>query len=537
MTNIRSVIEPSVINELMLKTAVENQGPQALQANKIVEEDGIPFEHVLLLQLDFRNILQIENLWQFKALRKLQLDNNIIEKIEGLEELKNLTWLDLSFNNIEHIEGLSHLSKLEDLSLYSNRITKLENLDQLSKLQVLSVGNNLIDDFENVLYLRSLKNVQCLNLAGNPVTGRENYRLQVAAHLSQLRYLDYRIISKEEKVVASEKYGHVVEELVAADLIKEKEKEEIRKEEEKRLLHKEAFVENFEGSQFFDLMFAEDKVGTLFTMLPGTEKYFKTFKEQFIKTVEDLLKLGLDEHQRRNNERREFLKSVEETVLNNRALGTEKVEAFVEYKNSVFQELQQLDPESENPEVVEKFNSLFQEFHRETSLLLNELMNLEMTLIDQLEEIYREFEHQLTEMVNSFVELVHVSMAHLRELEQFYTEDLSELAMSCLERFIRNDVDLDLPEGLHVVFVNKDTVKNAVSSSHEHRLAVIDEREDILTSTIYIWMNDLLNQLNLEEQERNRHKVLEINHFIDKQREEVDENRDLASEEDIHFCL
>ncbi|XP_022236189.1 dynein regulatory complex subunit 3-like isoform X2 [Limulus polyphemus] len=228
MNSIRSGKEPAVINELMLKTAIEKQGPQALQAKKNVEEDGIPFEHILSLQLDFKNILQIENMWQFKALKKLQLDNNIIEKIQGLEELKNLTWLDLSFNNIEHIEGLSHLSKLEDLSLYSNRITKLENLDQLSKLQVLSIGNNLIEDFEN-------------------------------------------------KVAASEKYGYVVEQLLAADLTKEQEKEEIRKEEEKKIVHKEAFVENLEGSQFFDSMFAEDKEGTLFTMLPGAEEYFKTY--------------------------------------------------------------------------------------------------------------------------------------------------------------------------------------------------------------------------------------------------------------------
>ncbi|XP_013792133.2 dynein regulatory complex subunit 3-like [Limulus polyphemus] len=195
--------------------------------------------------------------------------------------------------------------------------------------------------------------------------------------------------------------------------------------------------------------------------------------------------------------------------------------------------MQQLDPESENPELVDRFNSLFQEFHREASLLLNELMNLEMTLIDQLEEIHREFEHQLTEMVSSFVEVVQAYMTQLRELEQVYTEHVSELTISCLERFIRNDAELDLPEGLHVVFVDKDTVMSAISSSHEQHLAVIDEREDTLVSRIYTWMNELVNELNLEEQDRNRHKVLEINHFIDNQREEVDELRELGSQEEI----
>ena len=39
------------------------------------------------------DILRIENLSQFAALKKLQLDNNIIEKIDGLECLVNLEWL------------------------------------------------------------------------------------------------------------------------------------------------------------------------------------------------------------------------------------------------------------------------------------------------------------------------------------------------------------------------------------------------------------------------------------------------------------
>ena len=40
-----------------------------------------------------KDILRIENLWQFENITKLQLDNNVIEKIEGLENLVNLVWL------------------------------------------------------------------------------------------------------------------------------------------------------------------------------------------------------------------------------------------------------------------------------------------------------------------------------------------------------------------------------------------------------------------------------------------------------------
>jgi hypothetical protein len=51
----------------------------------------------------FKDILRIENLWQFSNLVKLQLDNNIIEKIEGLDNLKNLIWLGMHLLNSNFI--------------------------------------------------------------------------------------------------------------------------------------------------------------------------------------------------------------------------------------------------------------------------------------------------------------------------------------------------------------------------------------------------------------------------------------------------
>ena len=109
----------------MLQTAVESQGPTG-QAGKIAKNEGIAYNAVLSLRLDFRNILKMEYLWQFSALTKLQLDNNIIEVISGIEKMVNLTWLDLSFNHIEVIAGLDQNTKLTDLSLANNRIQHIQ---------------------------------------------------------------------------------------------------------------------------------------------------------------------------------------------------------------------------------------------------------------------------------------------------------------------------------------------------------------------------------------------------------------------------
>lgn len=174
----------------------------------------VMFEHCLLHNISYSDILKIDHLWQFTSLTKLHLDNNIIEKIEGLESLVSLVWLgkyklfhtnahpelfmiqknviswvdefcrllkiitlpnimhiflkpkcilymydifkiisfstDLSFNNIEKIEGLDKLVNLQDLSLFNNRISVIENLDTLLSLQILSIGNNFIPELDSV---------------------------------------------------------------------------------------------------------------------------------------------------------------------------------------------------------------------------------------------------------------------------------------------------------------------------------------------------------------------------------------------------
>lgn len=120
MSRLYDIKESNVINEEMLKKAVEEQGPQD-QAGLIAKAEGLKYDKVTELRLDYRSkisqfsiftfafllyvllhtvydayfpeILKIDHLWQFTSLTKLQLDNNIIEKIDGLEKLTNLVWL------------------------------------------------------------------------------------------------------------------------------------------------------------------------------------------------------------------------------------------------------------------------------------------------------------------------------------------------------------------------------------------------------------------------------------------------------------
>lgn len=54
MSRLYDTIEPSVIDEQMLKNAVEEQGPKG-EAGRIAKQEGIDFGDVLSLRLDFKS--------------------------------------------------------------------------------------------------------------------------------------------------------------------------------------------------------------------------------------------------------------------------------------------------------------------------------------------------------------------------------------------------------------------------------------------------------------------------------------------------
>ena len=106
MSRLYDAAEPGVLDENLLHSLIIEQGPDG-EAGKIIEKEGIEFDEVTELRIDFKSnnfiinlhksitsdIQQIENLWQLKNLVKLRLDNNIISCINGLDQLVNLEWL------------------------------------------------------------------------------------------------------------------------------------------------------------------------------------------------------------------------------------------------------------------------------------------------------------------------------------------------------------------------------------------------------------------------------------------------------------
>ncbi|KAL5473023.1 hypothetical protein EMCRGX_G027463 [Ephydatia muelleri] len=510
MSHLYYTVEPGVISEALLHQCVQEQGPEG-EAGRIARSEGIDFREVNTLRLDFKNILRIEHLWQFRNLRRLQLDNNIIECIDGLDQLVNLEWLDLSFNNIEDISGLNALVNLRDLSLAHNRIAKIQNLEGLTKLQTLSIAGNIIAELENVAYLRQFACLQCLVLKENPLAEDQRYPHYVIAYIPSLIYLDFRLVQEDTRLSAHAMFQEMMEELALVEREKERKSVEYTAAQQKEKTLKEAYVDGLAGMALFDAMFEEDKDAQCFRLMPEVPVLLESYATKFAVVCEELKDIGLRELQRRNEERAIYQASHEETCTANQKASVRKVQEFEEIKQKL------LGSASSSPsEVVKQLEDVINGLH-------HDLMQLEMLLVEQIEEGAKDFERNYSEQVSTFLEHVQAHMTRLRDLENTYHETVSEKAQMILEKFIKNQLDIELPDELRVLMVDKDTLVGALNAAHDCHLLAIDNKEDSIVSRAKKDRDSLIETIQNSELKRNRQKIVEIEQYIEQQKGEEDE--------------
>eukprot|EP00075_Anas_platyrhynchos_P001514 XP_005017067.2 dynein regulatory complex subunit 3 isoform X1 [Anas platyrhynchos] len=506
-------IKPNVIDDEMLQKAVEEQWPEDI--GRLAKSEGIDLKNVMELQLSFRNILQIDNLWQFENLTKLQLDNNIIEKIEALESLVHLVWLDLSFNNIEVIEGLDTLVKLQDLSLYNNRISKIEHMDTLQELQIFSIGKNNLTALEDVVYLRRFKKLRTLNLTGNPFCEEEQYVLFVVAHIPDLVYLDFKRVSDTTRELAVSKYHYLIDPLEHEEAQALAQLEEKLAKQKELEYHKRAFVEYLNGSFLFDSLYAEDTEAAKLAYLPGVDDLLQAYRKDFVSVCENLFNYGLKEYEKREAEVSEFYEGLHEVLTANQQEGSKII---LDFEN---QNKERLD-EIHHATTYNIAESKRAEYNEDILQLSETLMTLEIQTADQLEELIKDFEKNIAVIASTFIENVKGMMAQCRDLENRHHEKLLEISINTLEKSVKNELDEDLPDDVRELLVDKTTLVNMVNASHSVHLLKIDMREcDILTNA-YRWQASVTGKAFQDEIDRNRNRVKEIFQYIDNLQEQLD---------------
>jgi len=518
MNRLYDTVEPTVIDEDLLKQCIEEQGT-ASEAGRIAKKEGLDFSEVESLRLDFKNILKIDNLWFFTNLVKLNLDNNIIEKIQNLDSLIHLEWLDLSFNNIEKIEGLEKLTKLKDLTLYNNQITVLENMDKLVNLHVFSIGNNNLSQIDNVVYLRRFRELSCLNVAGNPFA-EGDYKSYVVAHLPSITYLDFRLVSGHMREEAITQYQDAIDviEHNERDDQKKQEKEISRIAEEKEL--REAFVDGLMGGQLFDDLFLEDVDGPKLNQLPQMIEAYELYKSKFCKICEELVTFGLKEAQNRARERGLFQSAVNKAKEADKVQGVAGINEFLAYKKKVLTELGQVSD-------ARVIDAKISELQEELNTVWDTLMGYELQLAEQLEEVNKDFERTMSDMSGTFTETVQNYFTQCRELELMHHDKLTETALLIMEKVVKNELEEELPEDLRLLFVDKDTITNAVNTSHDLHNQRIDNKEDDIVTRVGNSKESYNARISEGEVQRNRHRVAEINHFLENIRDELEQYENL----------
>ncbi|XP_077290467.1 leucine-rich melanocyte differentiation-associated protein-like isoform X2 [Arctopsyche grandis] len=125
--------------------------------------------------------------------------------------------LDLSYNCLVSLNGLNGFPALQDLILDNNRLTEIRPLPYMRNLATLSLNNNLITNLDATLMriAEQLPNLTYLSLLGNPVcpdqlsdtktdeADYQRYRYYVLHHLPNLKFLDFRRVTSEERKEAN----------------------------------------------------------------------------------------------------------------------------------------------------------------------------------------------------------------------------------------------------------------------------------------------------------------------------------------------
>lgn len=136
-----------------------------------------------------------------KELKILKADNNEIFRIDCLENLKTLKELDVCRNRIRQFDGTSFINcnPIKCLKIEDNSLKNFHHIQKLYKLQHLFAINNKINDIPDVERLCELPYLKELELAGNPISRRNGYKIAIIKKLPQLIYLDGKEITVDEK--------------------------------------------------------------------------------------------------------------------------------------------------------------------------------------------------------------------------------------------------------------------------------------------------------------------------------------------------
>ncbi|XP_060523026.1 dynein regulatory complex subunit 3-like [Cylas formicarius] len=516
-----------VIDNDLIEKCIDLQYPKG-EVGRLLREKGISMDEVKQIRFEYLNILKIDHLWILKTLTKLGLNNNLIEKIENLDSLVHLKELDLSFNNIKKIENLDALINLEKINFYENLIEIVENMEKQTKLAIFSIGKNKLVDKSNVNYFRKFPNLISLNMAENPCTHDQQFRCYVAAYLPNLVYYEYRRITDEERNLGNEIFEESLRTLQKEEAKEYERKSALQKKMADTEMHCKMFVDGLDADQLFEEMFEHDPEGkALLEIGEDATELYEEYKSQFVNLCKTIFEIGEKYYNLRQTEMDEFTRCIENAKRDNKERSIEIMELFLEKKTELFNEVKKYQVQLDHDAITEdqykeKVEQCQKNYDTKIHFTWKKLMTLEMTLFEQIEEVNQLFEQNMTEIINNLIEAVQAIFTNLRATEVSYAENIHDAATRYLA-IVSLNADETLSKLLKNIMTDRDSVNNAMAATHDVHMQIIDGREDRMVNTAKRWFKTEMETLANNAIIRNRHKLLEINHFLDIQREEFED--------------
>lgn len=177
-----------------------------LYNNKITSLDGplSSLKTLRVLMAGKNKITEISNLSNLKKLDVLDLHSNNITEIDGFATLQDLRVLNLAGNSISAVRNLHVLHSLTELNLRRNNINLVEGLDVIPTLQRIFLSHNNISVLDRITCIFNSKFLLELTLDGNPISedGNSMYRVEIITRMPNLKHLDLKRITDEERLCA-----------------------------------------------------------------------------------------------------------------------------------------------------------------------------------------------------------------------------------------------------------------------------------------------------------------------------------------------
>jgi len=485
------VTEPEVIDIPLLEDCIIVTGGEEMAA----QSKSLPFKEVDWLKLSFKNIVRIENLVGFHALKKLQLDNNRIRKMENLDHLTNLTWLDLSFNQISEIEGIETLTKLTDLCLTHNEITELKGISTLENLEIFSCANNEIattDDFQRVL--RKFQKLRVVNFQNNPVCNDQEYTAVLLAFLSNLKYLDFRLVEDEKVESAKEQYFSDLqsqEQEKAQDAaLKKKQEEEAAQEQ----LYERANMPGVE--KLMQVLLEEDVEGDKLTLFVEFQEPLDDYNDAFKETWDAFKTAMLELYDKKVDEKRKFDLNYFGAIESVDQQSKKMISDFKLLKKKCKRRFQEGDVTAAEKEAMSE------EVHGRTEELREHLLELEMFQIEQYEDLIMQFEDKYGQIRSKTLDEARVFFEKMRNMQNAYFDKVQERAKELLAKNVAGELP-NLNDEAQQVLADKDAfMTSVVAGSHEFRLSKIDGKDEEIGKRENSSYQTLVDGLIANEKER-----------------------------------